>query len=432
MKFLRILIGCICLSVSLNAAAQTVLDKVSVIVDKGVILESEILELVKTVKDNANKNNQALPSDRALRTQAIERLILDNLQMQVADRMGIRVSDPQLEQTIANIAQNQNSSIDQLRASIRQAGLDYENYRESVRKELITGEVRRANVRRRIYITPQEISTLVSLIEEQGNEQAEYRLGHILIGFPPEPTDEDITAARSRADKVLSLLNSGSDFAKIAIASSSGSKALDGGDLGWLNINSMPTLFAEVIQGKETDALIGPIRSGAGFHLLKILETRGVEVAKLEEINARHILIKPSIILSEQKAQSMLLEFKAQILEGTAEFSELAKQHSEDPGSAIKGGDLGWADPNMYVPAFKDALMQLDKDEISEPVRSVHGWHLMQLLDRRIDDITDRKKQDKAYQLIYNRKFAEETDAWLREMREEAFIEVLDETGSAD
>jgi peptidyl-prolyl cis-trans isomerase SurA len=432
MKFLRILIGCICLSASVNLAAQTVLDKVSVIVDKGVILESEIRELVKTVKDNATKNNQALPSDRALRTQAIERLILDNLQMQVADRMGIRVSDPQLEQTIANIAQNQNSSLDQLRASITQAGLDYENYRESVRKELITGEVRRANVRRRIYITPQEISTLVSLIEEQGNEQAEYRLGHILIGFPPEPTDDDITAARTRADKVLNLLNSGSDFAKIAIASSSGPKALDGGDMGWLNINSMPTLFAEVIQGKETDNLIGPIRSGAGFHILKIMETRGVEVAKLEEINARHILIKPSIILSEQKAQSMLLEFKAQILEGTAEFADLAKKHSEDPGSAIKGGDLGWADPNMYVPAFKDALMQLAKDEISEPVRSVHGWHLMQLLDRRVDDITDRKKQDKAYQLIYNRKFAEETDAWIREMREEAFIEVLDEEGSSD
>jgi peptidyl-prolyl cis-trans isomerase SurA len=432
MKFLRILIGCICLSASVNLAAQTVLDKVSVIVDKGVILESEIRELVKTVKDNATKNNQALPSDRALRTQAIERLILDNLQMQVADRMGIRVSDPQLEQTIANIAQNQNNSVDQLRESIRKAGLDYENYRESVRKELITGEVRRANVRRRIYITPQEISTLVSLIEEQGNKQAEYRLGHILIGFPPEPTDDDITAARNRADKVLNLLNSGSDFAKIAIASSSGPKALDGGDMGWLNINSMPTLFAEVIQGKETDNLIGPIRSGAGFHILKIMETRGVEVAKLEEINARHILIKPSIILSEQKAQSMLLEFKAQILEGTAEFADLAKKHSEDPGSAIKGGDLGWADPNMYVPAFKDALMQLAKDEISEPVRSVHGWHLMQLLDRRVDDITDRKKQDKAYQLIYNRKFAEETDAWIREMREEAFIEVLDEEGSSD
>ena len=432
MKFLRILICCICLSASVNVAAQTLLDKVSVIVDKGVILESEIRELVKTVKDNANKNNQALPSDRALRTQAIERLILDNLQMQVADRMGIRVSDPQLEQTIANIAQNQNNSVDQLRESIRKAGLDYENYRESVRKELITGEVRRANVRRRIYITPQEISTLVSLIEEQGNEQAEYRLGHILIGFPPEPTDDDITAARNRADKVLNLLNSGSDFAKIAIASSSGPKALDGGDMGWLNINSMPTLFAEVIQGKETDNLIGPIRSGAGFHILKIMETRGVEVAKLEEINARHILIKPSIILSEQKAQSMLLEFKAQILEGTAEFADLAKKHSEDPSSAIKGGDLGWADPNMYVPAFKDALMQLAKDEISEPVRSVHGWHLMQLLDRRVDDITDRKKQDKAYQLIYNRKFAEETDAWIREMREEAFIEVLDEEGSSD
>ena len=186
----------------------------------------------------------------------------------------------------------------------------------------------------------------------------------------------------------------------------------------------LDTLFAEVVQGKEKDQLVGPIRSGAGFHILKVIDTRGVEVAKLEEINSRHILIKPSIILSEQKAQAMLLEFKAQILEGTATFADLAKQHSEDPGSAARGGDLGWADPNMYVPAFKDGLVKLAKDEISEPIRSTHGWHLMQLIDRRIDDVTDRKKEDKAYQLIFNRKFSEETDAWLREMREEAYIEV--------
>ena len=427
MKFLGILIGCLWLSVSVSAMAQTELDKVSVIVDQGVILESEINELIATVKESAKKNNQSLPSDRALHTQAIERLILDNLQMQMAERMGIQVSDPQLEQTIANIAKNQNSTMDQLRAGIAQAGLDYDSYRETVRKELITGEVRRANVRRRIYITPQEISSLVALIEEQGNEQAEYRLGHILIGFPPEPTDADITSARERAEKVLNLLNSGSDFAKIAIASSSGPKALDGGDMGWLNINSMPTLFAEVVQGKEADELIGPIRSGAGFHILKIQETRGIEVAKLEEINARHILVKPSIILSEQKVETMLQEFKTQVLEGTAEFADLAKAHSEDPGSAVKGGELGFADPSLYVPAFKNALVKLEKDEISEPIRSVHGWHLIQLIDRRVDDITDRKKQDKAYQLIFNRKFAEETDAWLREMREEAFIEVLDD-----
>lgn len=397
------------------------------IVDKGVILKSEIDDLVATVKNNAKQNNQSLPSDRALRTQAIEKLITDNLQMQMADRMGIRVSDPQLEQTIANIARSQNMSVTDLRNSITASGLSYDDYRETVRKELITGEVRRANVRRRIYITPQEIATLMELIQEQGNEQAEYRLGHILIGFPVEPTDADIDAARSRAEKVIELLNNGSDFAKIAIASSSGAKALEGGDMGWLNINAMPTLFAEVVQGRPVDSLIGPIRSGAGFHILKIMETRGIEVSTIEEVNARHILIKPSIILSEEKAEKMLKDFKQQIIDGTATFADLAKKHSEDPGSGLKGGELGFADPEMYVPAFKNALAALAKGEISEPIRSVHGWHLIELLDRRIDDATEKKQQEKAYQLIFNRKFAEETDSWLREMRESAYIEILDD-----
>merc|ERR1712137_1166214 len=250
-------------------------------------------------------NNQELPSDRALRTQAIERLITKNLQLQMAERMGIQISDPQLEQTIGNIAANQNATMEQLRASLIAEGISYDDYREDIREEIIMGEVRRANVRRRVYITPQEIDTLMGLIEQQGAEQAEYRLGHILIGFPADPTDEDIQAARERADKVISLLESGSDFTKIAIASSSGNEALEGGDMGWLNINAMPTLFAEAVQNEDVDSLVGPIRSGAGFHILKVIDTRGIEKVTVQEVKSRHILVKPSIILSEDKAKAM-------------------------------------------------------------------------------------------------------------------------------
>ncbi len=407
------------------AAQEVKLDSVAVIVDQGVILESEIQELITTVKRNAVVNNQSLPSDRALRTQAIERLILNNLQMQMADRMGIQISDPQLDQTIRNIAQNEGMTLEQLRSQIALEGLTYDNYRENVRQELITGEVTRANVRRRIYITPQEISTLVDLIDQQGAEQAEYQLGHILIGFPPQATDDDIDAAKDRAERVIELLETGSDFAKIAIASSSGAEALEGGNMGWMNINSMPTLFAEAVQSKRKDALIGPIRSGAGFHILKVLDTRGIDVVEVEEVNARHILIEPSIILSEERAKEMLAEFKQQLIAGEADFAELAKEHSADPGSALRGGELGFADPNIYVPEFRDALAGLGPDEYSEPVRSVHGWHLIQLIERRIDDATERRKEDRAYQLIFNRKFAEETDSWLREMRDAAYIEVV-------
>jgi peptidyl-prolyl cis-trans isomerase SurA len=408
-----------------NAAVQS-LDKVSVIVDQGVILESEIVELVDCVKQGAITQGQALPSDRALRTQAIERLILKNLQMQMADRMGIQISDPQLDQTIENIAKRDNIDISELRRRVEADGMTYENYREKVREELITGEVTRANVRRRIYITPQEIATLVDLINQQGAEQAEYRLGHILIALPSSATEEEITKARDTADRVVELLNNGSDFTKLAIASSSGPKALEGGDLGWMNVNSMPTLFAEAVTGEKKDTLIGPLRSGAGFHILKIVDSRGVELVEVEEVNARHILIKPSIILSDQKAEQMLLEFKADLIEGEADFAELAREHSEDPGSALKGGVLGWNDPSGYVPEFKEALSRLEKDEFSEPIRTTHGWHLIQLIDRRMDDATEQRKEDRAYQLLFNRKFSEETDTWLREMRDAAYIELLD------
>ncbi|MGK0268671.1 MAG: peptidyl-prolyl cis-trans isomerase SurA, partial [Paraglaciecola sp.] len=371
------------LSLKIEAAPE-LLDSVSVIVDQDVVLESQIAELITVVKRNAVLNNQTLPSDRVLRTQAIEKLILDNLQMQMADRMGIQISDPQLEQTIANIAQGEKMNITQFREKVAQEGVSYNTYREDIRKELILGEVRRANVRRRVYITEQEVNNLVKLIDEQGDQQAEYNLGHILIEFPPEPTDVEIEKSKTRANKVIELLNNGSDFAKIATASSGGSRALEGGDMGWMNINSMPTLFAEAVQKKSKDDLIGPIRSGAGFHILKVKGLRGIETVEVTEVSSRHILIKPSVILSDDKAEKMLKEFRVQILAGEVDFAVLAKEHSADPGSALKGGDLGWSDPSAYVPEFRDTLEKLEIDEISAPVRSQHGWHLMQLIDKRV------------------------------------------------
>ena len=410
-------------------AAPELLDSVSVIVDQGVVLESQITELIAVVKRNAMLNNQSLPSDRALRTQAIEKLIIDNLQTQMAERMGIQISDPQLEQTILNIAKGENMEIAQFREKVAQEGVSYDTYREEIRKELILGEVRRANVRRRVYITEQEITHLVTLIDEQGDEQAEYNLGHILIEFPPEPTDTDIEQAKTRANKVIELLNKGSDFAKIATASSGGSLALEGGDMGWMNINSMPTLFAEAVQKKSKDDLIGPIRSGAGFHILKVKDLRGIEKVEIAEVNARHILITPSVILSDEKAEKMLKEFRGQILAGEADFAALAKEHSADPGSALKGGELGWADPNIYVPEFIATLTKLEVDEISDPVRTQYGWHLMQLTGKRVGDATQKRKEEKAYQLLFQRKFSEESEVWLREIRASAYIEVLTQQG---
>ncbi|TDF38162.1 peptidylprolyl isomerase SurA [Alteromonadaceae bacterium M269] len=422
-----LVLGCL-FTASYSIAQQQVLDKVAVIVNEGVVLESEIQTLLRNVKANAQQTGQALPSDRALRVQATERLITENLQMQAAERIGIQISDPQLEQTIENIARQQGLTLLQLRGELNASGVSYDSYRETVRKELITGEVRRASVRRRVIITPQEIENLVKLIEAQGEEQTEFRLGHILIEVVPDATPEDVDAARETADKVLELLNSGSDFAKIAIASSGGSEALEGGDMGWMNINSMPTLFADAVQNLGKDDLVGPIRSGAGFHILKVTDIRGQETVEVEEVNSRHILIQPSVILSNEKAQKMLVDFREKLINGEADFAELAREHSADPGSALKGGELGYADPNIYVPAFKDALAALEADEYSQPFRSQHGWHLVQLIDRRMGDVTEQVKQEKAYQLLFQRKFAEETDNWLREIRDTAFVELIEES----
>lgn len=427
MNYKYLIFVALAITSAITSARQELVDKVAVIVDQGVVLESEIQSLLATVRANAVKNKQSLPPDTVLRTQVIERLITQNLQMQIAERMGIRISDQQLQQTIANIAQEQGVSAVQMQRQMAEEGVSYNDYREHLRTELITGEVTRGSVRRRVYITPQEITNLVQLIAEQGAEQVEYQLGHILIGFPAQPNQDDIDAAGKRAATVLELLRQDSDFARIATTASSGAKALEGGDLGWMNVNSMPTLFSEAVQGSKQGDLIGPIRSGAGLHILKIKDIRGLQIAEVEELKARHILIKPTVILSEDRAQQLLAKFREQILAGEADFAELAKQHSVDTGSALKGGELGWADPNVYVPAFRDVLNRSAVGEISVPFRSMHGWHLVQLQEKRVGDVTDRLQEEKAYQLLFQRKYAEERDAWLREMRDGAYVEVLGE-----
>ncbi len=411
----------------LNTAtsAEVPLDKVAAIVNSGVVLESEVQDLLRNIKLQSSKSGQSLPSDKALRTQVMDKLINDNLLVQMGERMGVQISDAQLDDTLTNMATENQLTLEQLRASLVADGIDYEKYRETIRAELVSGEVRRAMVRRRIFISPQEISNLLEEMKQQTNQEVEYRLGHILIEFPAESTQNDINAAKTRADKVLELLNNGSDFARIAIASSGDANALKGGDLGWKVLNELPTLFSELVDGKAKDTILGPIRTGLGFSIVKILDIRGKQVVEVEEVNARHILIKPSIILSEAKAEAILAEFLVNIESGEADFAELAKEFSEGPTS-VRGGDLGWADPQSYDPAFRDVLATLKKGEYHKPFRSSFGWHLVQLIDRRTQDATELMNENRAYQLLYNRKFGMESQRWIKETRDEAYIEIFE------
>lgn len=412
------------LSFSVSAAPKVV-DRVVAIVDQSVILESEVDTIVRRVKENAAAQNQQLPSDQALRTQAVERLIMNALQMQMADRMGLKITDIQLDQSLSNLAQRNNQTLDQLRESIINSGENYERFREEFRQDMTITETQRINVHRRIYISPQEIDSLLKLMEKSGNNQEEFHLSHILIDIPSKPSAEEIAASKQRAEKVVELLNGGSEFAKLARGASSGPKALEGGDMGWMNINEMPSLFAEMVRDAKKDDIIGPFRSGAGFHILKISDIRGRETVEINEVKSRHILLKPSIILSESKAKQMLLDFRTEVLAGNADFAALAKEHSEDPGSALKGGELGWAEPKIYVPSFRTQVETLPIGEISEPFRSSHGWHIVEVLEKRTTDATANHKKERIYGMLYNRKFSEESERWLREIRDQAYIEII-------
>lgn len=413
-------------SLILAHAKEQQLDKVAAIVNSSVVLESEVQDLLENIKTQAKTSNQDLPSDKALRTQVMDKLINDSLILQIGERMGVQVSDAQLDQTISNMASENKLTLAQFREAIISEGGDYEKYRENVRTELISGEVRRNSVRRRIYISPQEVSNLLDLMKEQTNNDVEYHLGHILIEFPSNATQEQMSAAKVRAEKVIELLNNGSDFTKIAIASSGGDNALEGGDLGWKNINEMPTLFSELIAGKDKGTIVGPIRTGLGFSIVKVHDIRGRQIVEVEEVKAKHILIKPSIILSEAKAEQQLQGFLDQINAGEATFEDLAKEFSEGPTS-VRGGDLGWADPNNYDPAFKEALATMKKGEYHKPFRSSFGWHIIKLEDRRMVDATSQMNQNRAYQILHNRKFGVESARWIKETRDEAYIEIFEQ-----
>ncbi len=406
-----------------SVQANEVLDRVAVIVNDGVILQSEVEAMLAQIKRNAAEQDMELPSDEVLRVQAVDRLVLQEVQLQVARRAGVEVSDAQLEQTIQGIAQESNLTVEQLRNEIERLGSSWSSYRESVRKEMMLGEVQRGAVRERVYISPQEIQNLSEMLEEVNSQEVEYRLSHILVGLRDSSGSDDVQDARERADQLLGILRDGADFASTAVSSSAGSRALEGGDLGWMNINAMPTLFAEAVRDKRKGDLIGPIKSGVGFHILKVTDTRGLETVEIEEVNARHILLQPSVILSDKRAEEKLAEIRQQIVSGEATFEDMAREHSSDPGSASQGGDLGWSETDVYDATFKQVVDNAEIGVISEPFRSQFGWHIVEVLDRRVQDATERSKQNRAYQLLFRRKYQEELENWQQEIRDQAYIE---------
>lgn len=407
---------------------ERMVDKVVAIVDTGVVLQSEVDDNIRRIKANAEKSKQSLPPQAELKTQVIEQLVNRRIQLQMALNMGFDIGDAQLDQALEGMASQDQLTIEQLRQRIINSGEDYEKYREHLREELTINEVKNGNVRRRVYVGPQEIDALLKLIEEHGNNNEEFNLGHILISVPSNPSSSQVDAAQKQADKIIELLNDGDDFKQLAMTSSSGSRALQGGEQGFKNTNEMPSLFADAVRNRKKGEIIGPIKSGAGFHILTVFDIKGRQTVEVNEVKTRHILISPSIILSEEKAQQMLLTFTDQIKNGEKTFGELAKAHSEDTGSALKEGVVDWADPTIFDPAYKDQVNTIALNTISKPFRSSFGWHIVEVLGRRIQDATEKRKKEQAYRMIFNRKFSEEAENWYHEIRAQAYVEILPES----
>ena len=405
------------------ANAKTVpLDSIVAVVDEDVILKSELDSRIFQIKQGAEESE--LPPDDELVSQVLERLIVENLELQMADRAGIRISDQELNEAMAGIAAQNNMNLDQFRDALAADGMGYADMRSQVKREMQISRVQRGVMGNRIQISEQELDSFLQSELGEMITSDEYHLLHILLAVEENAQAAHINQVKERAEAMLQDLRAGADFNRAAIANSAGQNALQGGDLGWRKPAQLPSLFADRVQQMAVGEVAGPIKSGSGFHLVKLVEKRGAQAqGQVAQTQSRHILIKPSEIRSDDESREVAQKLLDEVREG-GEFGKLAALHSDDPGSALSGGDLGWNQAGTFLPAFEEAASNLEIDEISDVFKTVHGYHIVQVTGRRIEDFTEDFRRNQAANYLRGRKFEEELEAWMREIREEAFVEI--------
>lgn len=404
------------------AGDPQIIDRIVAVVDNDVITESELSDRIVTVKLQLRRQGMQPPSGPTLQKQILERAVLERIQLQLAESNGIRVDDETLNQTISGIASQNNMSLEEFRDALQNDGFDFVKFREDIRKEITLRRLRQQYVDSRITITDQEVDSFLATQRRQGNGSDEYHIGHILIALPEAATPERIQQVQTRADDILSQLRSGADFHQIAISSSDGQQALNGGDLGWRKAGELPTLFAELVPNMKPGEISNLIRSPSGFHIIELFDHRTGQQHIVTQTLARHILVRLSALTTDGKAKEILADAKRRIAAGE-DFATLARNISEDKASASNGGDLGWVEPGQMIPDFEAAMDRLSPGEISDPVKTRFGWHLIQVEDRREYDDTEEFTRDKARDAIYQRRIEEGTEEWLRRLRDEAYVE---------
>ncbi len=408
---------------ALAQAEYRELDAIVAVVEDDVVLASELLERLDMVREQFAENNARLPPNEILISQIMERLIIESLQIQEADRRGVTVDDETLTQAVANFAAQNNMSLEQFAQAMVQDGRNYGEFREQIRKEMLMQRLQRAIVNRRIAISEQDVEDLLNSPYYQELLSDEFRVGHILLAVEPNADEATLQAAEQAAIEIVKELRAGADFAEMAVSRSAGSRALEGGDLGWRKAAELPSLFAEYVIGMELGEVSPPIASGSGLHIVKLMEQRGAGVQKQQQSKLRHILVQPSEIRTEDETEVLIRDIYRRLGEGE-DFAELAIEYSEDPGSALNGGDLGWTAGDEFVPAFREQMLATETGTMSEPFRSQYGWHILEVLERREQDMSYEARQEMALQILHGRRFEEELDKWLKELRDEAFVEI--------
>jgi peptidyl-prolyl cis-trans isomerase SurA len=411
------------LSAFSSHAAREPVDKIAAVVNEDVVLQSELIAAVANISKQLSSQGQQLPPATTLRSQVLERLITAKVQEQRAERIGIRIDEAELTAAVKSIAERNGLSLREFASALRADEIDYLEFRNSIRSEMIMNRLRQSEVERKVVVTEREVDDAMGAFIKQSEQNKSYRLQHIMVGLP-EAADGNVLAERqAKIDGVLQQLSNGGDFSDLAIANSDGQFALEGGNLGWRKIDEVPQLFADAVKSLESGQHSQVIRSGGGFHIIKIAETKGEERHFTNEALARHILISVNDKRSDAEAKERTNEIMRKLYAGE-DFASLAKEFSDDPGSGAKGGDLGWTDPVAFVPKFSEAVKSQELATIGQSVKTQFGYHLIEVLDRRQVDTTELEQRSQVRRAIGERKMAEESTLWQQRLRDEAYVDL--------
>jgi peptidyl-prolyl cis-trans isomerase SurA len=437
MKLLpKLLRGCsvgLCLAVfASGAVAQTrelssngqLLDRIAAVVNDGIVLDSQLEAQTEEITARLRQQNTELPPRNVLRQQILERLVVEEIQMQRAGKLGLQVSDEMLNGALDDVAKRNNIGFADLPQALSQQGIDYRTFRDEIRRQMTLQLLRQRDVIGRINVSPRELEQFMTRQQNAPDRNAEYNVSHILISVPVSASPEQIEAREARAKDVFDKATAGEDFSQLAVTFSDSSTNIEGGSLGWRRGSQLPSILAEQVAKMKAGETSQPIRTPSGFHLFRLNEIRGgVTQQVVAQVHARHILLRTNELEDDQTVQQKLANIRTRVIDGKEDFAAIAAVTSQDPGSAADGGDLGWAGPGTFVPEFEKQLSGLSENEITQPFKSQYGWHIIQLLGRRQHDSTEDIRRQRAFAELREAKAEEETELWLRRLRDEAFVE---------